>query len=273
MTDLNIKTAEDLANYVRQKALDYVKVGVFDVDGVMRGKYMCREKFLSSLEKGFGFCDVVLGWDSNDQLYDNVTVTGWHTAYPDAAVRLLPRRPALLPFENDLPLVLSEFAGKNEDVCPRGTLRRVLKRAKDMGYDVLSAVEFEFFLFDETPHSVREKRYRELRNITPGFYGYSMLRSTVHAEFYHELLDTCRAMDMELEGLHTETGPGVLEAAIKVDDALGRRQGGAVQDDDENPGAAPRMDGDLYGEMVARLARPVGPYSLFADQRRQAGLS
>src|SRR5258707_1092807 len=54
-----------------------------------------------------------------------------------------------------------------------------------------------------------------------GFTGYSMLRSTVHAEFYRELLDTCRAMDMELEGLHTETGPGVLEAAIKVSDALG----------------------------------------------------
>ena len=221
MTDLNIKTAEDLANYVRQKALDYVKVGVFDVDGVMRGKYMGRDKFLSSLEKGYGFCDVVLGWDSNDQLYDNVGVTGWHTAYPDAAVRLLPETTRLLPFEGDLPLVLSEFAGAHEGVCPRGTLRRVLKRARDMGYDVLSAVEFEFFLFDETPHSIREKRYRDLRNITPGFFGYSMLRSTVHAEFYRELLDTCRAMDMELEGLHTETGPGVLEAAIKVSDALG----------------------------------------------------
>ena len=27
-------------------------------------------------------------------------------------------------------------------------------------------------------------------------------------------------MDFEIEGLHTETGPGVLEAAIRVDDAL-----------------------------------------------------
>ncbi len=56
----------------------------------MRGKYMSRDKFISALESGFGFCDVVLGWDSNDQLYDNVKFTGWHTAYPDAPVRLLP---------------------------------------------------------------------------------------------------------------------------------------------------------------------------------------
>jgi glutamine synthetase len=47
-----------------------------------------------------------------------------------------------------------------------------------------------------------------------------MLRAGVHAEFYKELLDTCRAMDMDIEGLHTETGPGVLEAALRVDDAL-----------------------------------------------------
>jgi glutamine synthetase len=220
MSELNIKTARDLADYVRQRNLGYVKVGVFDVDGVMRGKYMARDKFLSSLEKGYGFCDVVLGWDSNDQLYDNVKVTGWHTAYPDAGVRLLPETTRLIPFEGDLPLVLSEFSGAHEAVCPRGALRRVLKRASDMGFDVASAVEYEFFLFEETPHSVREKNYRDLKNVTPGFYGYSVLRSTVHAEFYHELLDMCRAMDMELEGLHTETGPGVLEAAIRVDDAL-----------------------------------------------------
>jgi len=220
MSELNIKTASDLADYVRQRNLDYVKVGAFDVDGVMRGKYMGRDKFLSSLEKGYGFCDVVLGWDSNDQLYDNVSLTGWHTAYPDAGLRLLPETTRLIPFEGDLPLVLSEFSGPHEAVCPRGALRRVLKRAKDMGFDVSSAVEYEFFMFEETPHSVREKNYRDLKSISPGFYGYSVLRSTVHAEFYHELLDMCRAMDMELEGLHTETGPGVLEAAIRVDGAL-----------------------------------------------------
>ncbi|MGA2494208.1 MAG: glutamine synthetase [Roseiarcus sp.] len=220
MSELNIRTASELADYVRQRNLDYVKVGVFDVDGVMRGKYMGRDKFLSSLEKGYGFCDVVLGWDSNDQLYDNVKLTGWHTAYPDAGLRLLPETTRLIPFEGDLPLVLSEFSGAHEAVCPRGALRRVLKRASDMGFDVASAVEYEFFMFEETPHSVREKNYRDLKNVSPGFYGYSVLRSTVHAEFYHELLDMCHAMDMELEGLHTETGPGVLEAAIRVDGAL-----------------------------------------------------
>jgi glutamine synthetase len=69
-------------------------------------------------------------------------------------------------------------------------------------------------VFEETPHSVREKGYRNLRNITPGYFGYSMLRSSVHADFYQDLMHLCEEMDFPLEGLHTETGPGVLEAAI-----------------------------------------------------------
>ena len=89
---------------------------------------MARDKFESALEKGFGFCDVVLGWDSNDQLYDNTTLTGWHTAYPDATARVLPETMRLIPFENDLPFFLAEFDGYAEAACPRGVARRTSPR-------------------------------------------------------------------------------------------------------------------------------------------------
>jgi len=199
---------------IETEGIEYIKVGVFDIDGIMRGKYMHRDKFFSALEKGFGFCDVVLGWDSNDQLYDSATYTGWHTAYPDAPVRILPDTGRRAIFEKNTMLYLCEFADAAESVCPRGTLRRVLKKAADMGFRVSSSFEFEFFLFEETPHSVREKNYQNMKPITPGFFGYSMLRNSVHAEFYHDLMDMSSAMGFPLEGLHTETGPGVLEAAI-----------------------------------------------------------
>lgn len=214
MDPRQVRTAADARAIVEQRNLSHVKVGVFDIDGVLRGKYMGREKFFSALEKGFGFCDVVLGWDSNDQLYDNVKLTGWHTAYPDASVRVLPETCRPVPAEGDMLMFLGEFDGKAEACCPRGVLRRVLKRADDMGFSVRAAAEFEFFVFEETPHSVREKNYRNLRNITPGYFGYSMLRSSVHADFYQDLMRLCEEMDFPLEGLHTETGPGVLEAAI-----------------------------------------------------------
>lgn len=211
---------DDLVERVRKRSPACAKVGVFDTDGIFRGKYMAPDKLASAIEKGFGFCDVVLGWDSGDQLYDNTRFTGWHTAYPDAEVRLLPETERAMPFEGGMPLVLGEFAGAAEAICPRGTLRRVLDRAAAIGCTVKAAAEFEFFVFEETPHSVRDKGYRDLKPITPGPFGYSMLRSGVHSDFYDELWSTCDAMRIELEGLHTETGPGVVEGAIRVDDAL-----------------------------------------------------
>lgn len=211
---------DEIVKRVRESKPACVKVGVFDIDGVMRGKYLDADKLASALRKGFGFCDVVLGWDCADQLVDNLSFTGWHTAYPDAEARLLPETLREMPFENGMPLILGEFAGRAEAVCPRGLLRRVLERAARSGFRVRAAAEFEFFVFEETPQSVRDKDYRNLKPITPGNFGYSMLRSGVHADFYHQLWSTCEAMRIELEGLHTETGPGVIEAAIKVDEAL-----------------------------------------------------
>ena len=220
MKTREVKTIEDAKQIVRERELDYVKVAVTDVDGVLRGKYMQRDKFFSALDGGFGFCDVVLGWDSSDQLYDNVSLTGWHTGYGDAKVRIIPESCRELPLEEKSLLFLGEFTSPAEAVCPRGLLQRILARSKDMGFDATAACEFEFFVFEETPHSVREKHYRDLKNISPGFFGYSMLRNSVFAEFYEDLLKLCLDMDFPLEGLHTETGPGVLEAAICHTDAL-----------------------------------------------------
>ena len=215
-----MKQHTEIRNFLIERGIEHVKIGVFDTDGIMRGKYLSCDKFLSALDKNLGFCDVILGWDSNDQLYDNTKFTGWHTAYPDATVRVLPGTRRDIPFEPKTTLFLGEFAGPAEAICPRGTLRRVLERAERMGYLVSAAAEFEFFVFEETPDSVREKGYRGLKTMTPGAFGYSVLRSSVHSDLYHELLDLGQTMRFPIEGLHTETGPGVIEAALTYCDAL-----------------------------------------------------
>ncbi|MBM0104480.1 glutamine synthetase [Steroidobacter sp. S1-65] len=220
MEPRQVKNAADAKAIVEQRGLSHVKVGVFDVDGIMRGKYMSRAKFVSALESGFGFCDVVLGWDCQDQLYDNVKFTGWHTGYPDAPVRILPETCRPLPFEHNNLLFLSEFTGGAEQICPRGVLRRVLDKAAQLGFQAYAGFEYEVFFFDETPESVRAKHYRDLKPMAPGWFGYSVLRNSTAAEFYRHMLETCEAMDFGIEGLHEETGPGVIEAAIAFDEAL-----------------------------------------------------
>ena len=222
MQERSIQTIDEAIDLVNQSSLTHIKLGLSDIDGVIRGKYMRKDKFISSLKNGFAFCDVVMGWDSNDELYDNTTFTGWHTAYPDAAVRIDPRSCRRLPLERnaqgeDMLFFIADLDGPAADVCPRRLLHRMIDRAADLGFDAHAALEYEFFMFDETPESIREKQYRNLKTWTPGNFGYSILRSTVHSDFYEELMELCERMDIPIESLHTETGPGVLEAAIAVD--------------------------------------------------------
>lgn len=218
--DESMGGADQLRALIAERGIRHVKVGVFDVDGVMCGKYMARDKFLSALEGGFGFCDVVLGWDVEDQLYDNTSVTGWHKGYGDAPVRLLPGSWRELPFEENTILVLGEFAGEHETICPRAALRRVIARAGGMGLVALAACEYEFLAVEENAETLAAKGYRGLRPHGAGNFGYSVIRNSVNTSFYRGLLDLCDAMDIPIEGLHEETGPGALEAAIRVGGAL-----------------------------------------------------
>jgi glutamine synthetase len=220
MNPRDITTIDDAKKIVAERNLSHVKVGLFDNDGVMRGKYMSREKFFSSLDHGFSFCDVVLGWDSKDQLYDNVKYTGWHTGYPDAPVRIIVESCRDISLEDNMLLFLAEFADQAETVCPRAALRRVISKAAAMGFDAFAALEYEYFLFEETPDTIREKNYSNLKPMTPGWFGYSMIRNSTHAALHQQILQLGQEMDFPLEGLHTETGPGVLETALTVDSAL-----------------------------------------------------
>src|SRR5256885_13358094 len=73
---------------VRASGSGKVKVACSDIDGVLRGKYLHLDKFLGAVDSGFGFCDVVFGWDSSDTCYDNAQLTGWQHGLPDALARL-----------------------------------------------------------------------------------------------------------------------------------------------------------------------------------------
>lgn len=218
-----VKTAADARRIIEERGLTHVKVALADIDGVLRGKYLARDKFFSALEGGFGFCNVVYGWDCTDQLYDpasKVEYAGWHNGYRDEEVRVLPYTCRELPFDNTL-LFLCEVAGEEgAKVCPRNLLGRVLKKAESMGFAAFTGFEYEFFGFLETPHSAAEKGYRNLKLITPTSCGYSVLRSSVHAEFFQDMLAVAQTMNFPIEGLHTEAGEGALEAAICADQGI-----------------------------------------------------
>lgn len=210
-------SAEEILNYVRQHPSGKVKLAFADIDGVLRGKYVSAEKFASIAEKGMTFCDVIFGWDAADVLYDKPGVTGWHTGYPDSPASIDLATFRKIPWENDIPFFLGELNTKEglpSPVCPRQLIRKVLADANKAGFSPVFAQEFEWFNFAETPDSAHEKQFRDLKPLTPGMFGYSILRSTLKNPFFSDLFDLLKKFNVPIEGLHTETGPGTIEAAI-----------------------------------------------------------
>ncbi len=203
----------DLGNFQK------IKLAVTDIDGTLRGKIVSLDKFKGIAEKGFGFCDVIFGWDAGDNAYDNATITGWHTGYPDAQAKIDLSTQRNIPWEHGLPFFLADFdvpGSPASFVCPRTLLKKVISKAEGMGYHPVFSQEFEWFNF------IRQENGTALPTpaMTEGMFGYSVLRASQHSDYFYALFDELTAFGVPIEGLHTETGPGVYEAAIMCSDAL-----------------------------------------------------
>jgi glutamine synthetase len=216
-------TNKEIIQYVKDHPSGKVKIAFADIDGILRGKYISTEKFLSAVENGLGFCNVILGWDAGDVTYDNVQYTGWHTGYPDSPAVLDINTFRKIPWENDVPFFLGELTDQKGDpleIYPRQLLKKILGEANKQGYSPFFSQEFEWFNFAETPQTANAKHFKNLTPLTPGMFGYSILRSSLENPYFTDLFELLKKFDVPLEGLHTETGPGTYEAAIVYSDIL-----------------------------------------------------
>lgn len=214
---------KEIIHAIKESSHHKIKFAVTDIDGILRGKTILKDKFLEVAESSIGFCDVVFGWDVNDQCYDNVQLTGWHTAYPDARARLDLQTFREIPWDNELPFFLADFSdekGGGLTSCPRSLLKRIKKQANDMGFQPVFSQEFEWFNFLGTSNELASKDYTSLNPISPGMFGYSMTRPTQYQDYFNELFDLLLRFNIPLEALHTETGPGVYEGSIRYDEIL-----------------------------------------------------
>lgn len=200
-----------------------IKIAVADIDGILRGKYIHKNKFLQSVGSSLGLCDVVFGWDSGDICYDNSSLTGWHSGYPDAKIKLDTKTFREIPWENSIPFFLADFSEDKkyaETACSRSLLKKINRECEELGFMTIFAQEFEWFNFKGTPGEIHENGFDKLQPATPGMFGYSVLRTSLNQKFVHEVIDFMEAFNVSLEGMHTETGPGVFEAAILFDNVL-----------------------------------------------------
>ncbi|EGY21242.1 hypothetical protein VD0002_g2441 [Verticillium dahliae] len=207
-----------------------VKLAGIDVDGMLRGKLVSKSKFLSIAESGFGFCSVIFGWDMHDRTYvRELKVSNAENGYHDLIAVPDLQSFRRIPWEDNVPFFLVSFydPDTNEPVCacPRGLLKVTLDKleAKDMG--AMAGAEYEFYQFKSpTPSDaasgttagyLQENAPQSLPALTEGMFGYSLTRPVHNKDYFYDIFDTCSAFRCDIEGWHTESGPGVFEAALE----------------------------------------------------------
>ncbi|KAF9976214.1 hypothetical protein BGZ73_008996 [Actinomortierella ambigua] len=237
------KTEEPTLDYIKRELANdqRVKVAGVDLDGILRGKVMSKAKFLSIVEEGFGFCSVVFGWDMHDKTYpEELSVSNAANGYRDIVAVPDLSTYRRIPWEDNIPFFLVSFLNPQDStplaVDPRSLLKKVTDELAEYGWEAMCGAEFEFFNFKgeahspaqyialaqnktKTPESAAAKGHTNLKALTPGMFGYSLLRPTLNQDYFFDLYDECAKFGIHLEGLHTETGPGVYEAALAYDTA------------------------------------------------------
>ncbi|KAI7937133.1 hypothetical protein MJO28_016032 [Puccinia striiformis f. sp. tritici] len=210
-----------------------VKLSGIDVDGVLRGKLISKDKFLSAIKSdGLGWCSVIFGWDIHDRTYlPELKISNRSNGYKDILARVDLDSFRLIPWESSgsrTPFFLIDFFDPSSSTttpicaCPRGLLKGILKRLADYkdGFKAVAGIEYEYFQFKETPQSIKDKNFTNLCPLTVGMHGYSLLRPSLNQEYFDALFNNSLDFGIPIEGHHTETGPGVYETALEYQEAL-----------------------------------------------------
>lgn len=212
------RSQQEILRTILDNPDERVRVAIADVDGVLRGKYLHRDLLAGALSEGFGFCNGVFGWDCEDTLYDNCAYTGWHTGYPDVRVRIDFATFRRVPWDDNVPFFLGDLVAEDGaplELSPRQLAKAVLAKAEGMGFQVRTGMEFEWFNFREDAGELRSRGFRDPRTLTEGMFGYSFVRVAQNQAYFKALMRELGLFGVTLEGLHTENGPGIFEAAIR----------------------------------------------------------
>ncbi|CEL01760.1 Putative Glutamine synthetase [Aspergillus calidoustus] len=210
-----------------------VKLAGVDADGMLRGKLVSKKKFLSVVEDGFGFCSVIFGWDMHDRTYfRELGISNKENGYRDILAKPDLTSFRRIPWEDNVPFFLVSFYDPDTKeplfACPRGLLREALKGPEKEGFRAMAGAEYEFYQFatpnrkaSSTAAFLKENPVEALPSLTEGMFGYSLTRPIHNQEYYYGVFDACEQFNCEIEGWHTESGPGVYEAALQFGEAKG----------------------------------------------------
>jgi glutamine synthetase len=253
---------ETLRGLLARGELDTVVVAGVDYQGRLFGKHLAAGYILDPERDGTFASVAVLASDMQQRAIDGLTFGGAQTGFNDLLLRPDYSTARLLPWFERTALVLADIFYRDRTevpTSPRAVLKAQLKRAHALGFKVHVASELEFYLFKESPESVKQKGYRDLRPISDFQADYSLLRSSREEWFLRLLRNELTAAGIPVESTKSEYGAGQMEVNLLYSDALEMADRHVIFKH------AVKEISQLYGFLATFMAKP------FSDQAGSGG--
>jgi glutamine synthetase len=195
---------------------EFTLLGIPDVNGSLRGKALRPTAFEAALRHGTVMTDLILGLDPVDTPISDFDRFGIRTGAAD--LRVVPEPDTIhdLTWRPGWRVCLATPSwpdGSPCDLAPREVFRHVLDDIAELGFEVMAAIEYEIRLWDA-----------EGQPLSSGL-SYSLTEIGGYWEFVSSLVLALDGLGVELNAIHTEAGPGLLELN------LGPRRGLRAADD------------------------------------------
>ena len=204
--------------------IDTVLVCFVDMQGRLIGKRFHANFFIDSGYAETHSCDYLLANDIAMELVPGYESASWESGYGDFALKPDMSTLRKLPWLEGTALVLCDVMNHhtNTDIphSPRAMLRKQIRNMEALGMQAFVASELEFYLFDETYDSVREKSYSGLN--TAGHYieDYHIFQTTKEEAVMRAIRNGLEGAGIPVENSKGEWGPGQEEINVRYSDAL-----------------------------------------------------
>src|SRR2546422_5308372 len=138
----------------KEKGIRNVRFELPDLHGTSRSKIVPIDHAAAYAKNGLNMYGGAAVLDSRSDVVPG-TLYNEEVAYADQLLRPDPSTAAVVPWaEATARLICDGFwaDGRPQMAAPRQVFRRVLERTRDLGYEPLVGVEYEFYLLDPETH-------------------------------------------------------------------------------------------------------------------------
>jgi len=217
-------TADELEKACAAGDLDTVLVCFVDMQGRLIGKRFQAKFFIASGYAETHACDYLLADDITMETVPGYKASSWEKGYGDFVLQPDMSTLRRVPWLEGTALVLCDVLDHktHADIphSPRAMLKKQVKIIEDLGMRAFMASELEFYLFDETYDSAREKSYSALTTASSYFEDYHIFQTTKEETVMRSIRNGLEGAGIPVENSKGEWGPGQEEINVRYTDAL-----------------------------------------------------